>query len=76
MQQSPSGTVVERNNLEEKLQTLTKGIRQETTKKLEDELGIFQRQNQLLKFEFQTALEEQTARVVLVGNTMTDATKV
>ena len=76
VEESPSVTVAERNNQEEKLQRLCDEICQETGKKFDDELGIFLRQNYLLKSKFHTALEELTARVVLLENSLADVTKV
>ena len=54
---------------------MSEEIRQETKKKFDDELVTFQKQQELVKSEFHSAMEELSARVVLVENSLTDATK-
>ena len=43
---------------------------------MKDELGTFQKKQELLESEDYTAMEELTARVELVANSLTDAIKV
>ena len=49
VEESPSGTEIKKNNLGERLQKLSDEIRQETRKKFDDEPGVFQKLQELLK---------------------------
>ena len=66
VQESPTGIGIEKDNLDGKLQKMSGEIRQEVKKTLEAELALVQKQLELQKSEFHTALVELTARVDLV----------
>ena len=75
VEETRSGIQVEKSDLEEKLAKLGDEIRQETKKKFDEELSVFQKRQELLKSEFHSSMEELTARVVLVEKLSTDAYK-
>ena len=74
VQESPTGTETDKDNLDDRLQKMSSQIRQEVKKTIEAELAIVQKQLQLQKPEFHTALVELTARMDLVEMERVDAT--
>ena len=64
-QESPTGIAADKNDLDEKFEKMGSEIRRETKKTLEAELALSQKQLELQKSEFHTALVKLTARVDL-----------
>ena len=65
-QESPTGIAADKNDLDEKFEKMGSEIRQEVKKTLDAELALLQKQLELQKSEFHTALVVLTARVDLV----------
>ena len=75
VQETPSETQVEKLSLKDRLQKLSDEIREDTKKKFNEDFNLLEKQLELQKSEFHSALEELSARVELVEKSLSDAPK-